>query len=135
MNPNLQQHTDEEITEMLRGTSERERFLHRLHAVKLVLHGHSCSEVAKIYGDSPRSVAYWVKQFHENGTDGLREEERSGRPSKLNESQIKKLIAFIRKNEEHVTGAMLSEHILKTFRVKLTARQCWRLLKTLPLET
>jgi len=121
-----------QIFNTLRGDTSRERFLHRLHCVTLHLQGVSVRESARIYGDAPRSVAYWIKRFKEDGVDGLHEEARSGRPSKLNEAQTKRLqqvLIQFRRQSKPLNAVALSEHIKKQFDINLTVRQCARLLK------
>ena len=114
--------------------SPRARLLHRLHAVALVEHGLSSSEVSRIFDDSPRAVAYWVKRFKKHGLAGLEEESRPGRPSKLNPAQIKKLQTFVKQNTANskpVKAETLAAYISKEFEIILTPRQCWRILKRL----
>jgi len=125
--------TNEMLT-TLRGDSSLERLLHRLHSVALVLSGLSASETARIYGDSPRAVAYWVTQFKKDGLDGLHEETRPGRPSKLNQSQLKKLQTLLNKSatkSKSVKAEILAEYISKEFGIVLTVRQCWRIVNRL----
>ena len=83
------------IQQQLRGETPRERLLHRLHSVVLVLSGYSASETGRIHGDSPRAVAYWVNRFKDKGMAGLEDDQRPGRPSKLEEQQIKKLQNYV----------------------------------------
>ena len=45
--------------------SEDSRYDHRLHAILLVAQGMSGRDVARVLGDSPRTVAYWVRRFEE----------------------------------------------------------------------
>jgi transposase len=123
-----------EMLATLRGDSSRERLLHRLHSVALVLSGLSASEAARIYGDSPRAVAYWVTQFKKDGLDGLHEETRPGRPSKLNPSQLMKVQLFLNKSaakSKSVKAEILAEYISKEFGIVLTVRQCWRIVNRL----
>ena len=118
----------------LRGTTPRERILHRLHSVTLVLNGLSASEAARLYGDSPRAVAYWVTRFNDDGQRGLREEERPGRPSKLNAMQLKKTQRFLQQSEaksKQVTAEELANFISEEFRISFTPRHCWRILNRL----
>jgi len=120
--------------EYLHGDTSHERLLHRLHSVALVLKGYSSSEAARIYGDSPRAVAYWVKRFEQDGLEGLKEGERSGRPSKLNATQFKRLQIFMRQSKavsQRENADLLSAYILKEFKIFITPRQCWRILKRL----
>ena len=119
---------------ILRGESSRERLLHRLHCVALALNGSSASEAGRIYGDSPRAVAYWVIQFKQRGIEGLEEEARSGRPSRLTAMQIKKMQIFIKQakgNDQLVNPDILSKYIFKEFGMSLTYQHCWRILKRL----
>ena len=51
--------------------SEESRYDHRLHGVLLVAQGMTCPEVAKLLGDAPRSVEYWVQGFERSGLAGL----------------------------------------------------------------
>lgn len=117
----------------LRGETEMERFLHRLHCTVLVATGQlSASAVARIYGDTPRAVAKWVVRFGTHGLGGLREEQRSGRPSTLSAAQTGKLARFVgerRAKSQPVTGPLLADFIERSFAVRLTVRQCWRILK------
>jgi transposase len=118
----------------VRGASAAERRMHRLHCVVLVANGLSASEAARIFGDSPRAVAYWVTRYRKMGLKGLEEESRPGRPSRLNSSEIKKLDMFVsrsRARSQVVNANVLTKYIKTTFGVTLTDRQCWRILKRL----
>src|SRR5947208_4601321 len=84
--------------------SEESRYDHRLHGVLLVAQGMTCPEVAKLLGDAPRSVQYWLKRFEQDGLAGLSEQERSGRPSSLNERQLR--------SEEHTSELQSPDHLV-----------------------
>jgi transposase len=108
--------------------------MHRLHSVALVASGLSASEAARIYGDSPRAVAYWVTRYKKLGLKGLSEESRPGRPSRLDSSDMKKLQLFVRQSRARsqvVNANVLTKYIKTTFGVTFTVRQCWRILKRL----
>ena len=76
--------------------SEESRYDHRLHGVLLVAQGLNCCQVADLLGDAPRTVAYWVERFEEDGLAGLQEGARSGRPSKLKPDQMADLQRVVR---------------------------------------
>jgi transposase len=76
--------------------SEESRYDHRLHGVLLVAQGMTCPEVARLLGDAPRSVENWVNRFDRQGLAGLTEGERSGRPSRLDEKQVKEINRVLR---------------------------------------
>lgn len=65
-----------EITRTKQG-----RFQHRLHCVMLVCAGKPCTEVAALFGDSARTVQYWIKRYNEGGVNGLRYPGRNSRLS------------------------------------------------------
>src|SRR5207244_1269124 len=71
--------------------SEESRYDHRLHGVLLVAQGMTCPEVSRLLGDAPRSVEYWVRRFEARGLGGLVEGQRSGRPPRLSEAQLREV--------------------------------------------
>ena len=128
--PRVKQPND--LLDALRGGSVSERQLHRLHSVALVLAGHSASQAARLYGDSPRAVAYWVERYKEGGLAGLNEESRPGRPPRLDDAQMQKVQTFVkemRKRSEPVNADVMAKYIEITFGITFTIRQCWRILK------
>jgi len=67
------------------------RVAKRLQAVVMNAEGYSSGEIAKIL-KAPRSKASeWLRAYEERGVEGLLEGHRSGRPSGLNEKQLRKL--------------------------------------------
>jgi transposase len=134
MNKNTQFILTGQMVRDLCAESPDKRLLHRLHCVALVNHGLSASQVARAFGDSPRAVSYWVTRFKKEGIEGLHEETRPGRPSKLNPSQTKKLQAFLkhsRARSEPVKAGTLSAYISNEFNIVITPGQCRRILKRL----
>ena len=118
--------------------SEESRYDHRLHGVLLVAQGMTCPEVARLLGDAPRSVEYWVHRFDKEGLSGLMEGERPGRPSRLSETQIKEINRALRGKPTDAgmrvnlwDGKTLSAWIEKTYGIELGVRQCQRLFRQL----
>jgi transposase len=118
--------------------SEESRYDHRLHGVLLVAQGMTCPEVARLLGDAPRSVENWVHRFDQRGLAGLTEGERSGRPARLDEKQVKEINRVLRAkpSDEGMRvnlwdGKTLSAWIDKTYGVQLGVRQCQRLFRQL----
>jgi transposase len=116
------------LFKFLRGETPNERRLHRLHAVALVLQGVSIRKSRQFFNDAPRSVASWVKQFKEAGVEGLNDDPRTGRPSKLTPSQLNKLQTYLA-SQQQMTGSGLSRYLKREMKIALTARQCSRLIK------
>lgn len=116
--------------------SEESRYDHRLHGVLLVAQGMTCPEVARLLGDAPRSVEYWVQNFEKRGLAGLHEGERSGRPGRLSEAQLAEVNNVLRKVPRDVglrgnlwDGKTLSAWIEQQYGVGLRVRQCQRLFR------
>ena len=116
--------------------SDESRYDHRLHGVLLVAQGMTCPEVARLLGDAPRSVEYWVHRFEEQGLSGLTEGGRSGRPSRLSEKQIKEINRVLRQRPSDAgmrvnlwDGKTLSAWIERSYGIQLGVRQCQRLFR------
>ena len=118
--------------------SGESRYDHRLHGVLLVAQGLSCGEVARLLGDSPRTVQNWVHQFEAKGLAGLAEGQRSGRLPRFSESHLSKIAAVLRKTPAAVglsgnlwDGKTLSEFAQAKLGVRIGVRQCQRLFRRL----
>lgn len=118
--------------------SEESRYDHRLHGVLLVAQGMTCPEVARLLGDAPRSVEYWIGRFARDGLAGLVEGERSGRPRRLGEKQMAAVDRILRRppREAGLTGNIwdgktLSTWIEQKYGVSVGVRQCQRMFRQL----
>ena len=118
--------------------SEESRYDHRLHGVLLVAQGMTCPEVARLLGDAPRSVEYWVRDFEAKGFAGLREGERSGRPRRLDEKQMGEINVALRQMPRDLglggnlwDGKTLAAWITEEYGIDLGVRQCQRLFRQL----
>lgn len=78
----------------VRGSPEA-REQHRIHAVMLVAGGLSCRAAARLLGDSPRAVGYWVTRYKVNKIDGLLSISPAGRPPRLSVAQKLELRAAV----------------------------------------
>jgi transposase len=114
--------------------SEESRYDHRLHGVLLVAQGMTCPQVARLLGDAPRSVEYWVQRFEKKGLSGLLEGERSGRPRRLSQQQLRAVDRILRRPPREAglsgnvwDGKTLSLWMKQKYGVVLGVRQCQRL--------
>ena len=116
--------------------SEESRYDHRLHGLLLVASGRSCTEVGELFGEAATTVQRWVRRFEENGFSGLRDGERSGRPRALDDRSWSRIEADLRRDPRALgleanlwDGPLLSEHLRRTYGIKLGVRQCQRLFR------
>ncbi len=113
--------------------SDEARYDHRLHGLLLVCNGHSTTQVAPRC--SARSGARCrVGLTASRATEGLREGERTGRPSRMNAKQWARLGRDLRASPREFgfaqtmwDGALVREHLRQRYQVKLGVRQCQRL--------
>lgn len=121
--------------------SPESQCLHRLHCVLLIGEGFSCQEVAAWFGDCPRTLERWIYRFKKSGFEGLAGEQRTGRPAKLNHSQLEALQKGLCREPNEFgfdqgrwSGKLLVTHIQNRFGVVLSVRHCQRLLRGFNLE-
>jgi transposase len=114
--------------------SDESRYDHRLHGLLLVTGGHSCQQVADLFGEDRRTVQRWVKRFEMQGLEGMREGERPGRPTTLDAKRWAALGRDLRRDPEafgltgHLwDGKLLSTHLRQRYGVTLGVRQCQRI--------
>lgn len=114
------------------------RYDHRLHGILLIAQGYTCPEVAKLLGDSVRTVENWVRQFEINGLAGLVDQDRPGRPKRLAESQLDEIKLVLREPPSAVgfdnhmwDGKTLSAYIDRIYSVTMGVRQAQRLFRQL----
>lgn len=118
------------------GRSEESRYDHRLHALLLLVAGHSCREVAELFGEDDTTVQRWVHRVAQGGLRALREGARPGRPRSLDTAQWRQLQMDLRGDPRDFgltavewDGLSLSEHLRRRFGVRLGVRQCQRIFR------
>lgn len=123
------------------GRSEESRYDHRLHGLLLLAAGHSCRQVADLFGQDETTVQRWVHRFEQGGLPALRESERPGRPRSLGPAQWRNLEADLRRSPRDLgltaaawDGHSLSEHLRRRFGIQLGVRQCQRIFRQMGLR-
>lgn len=114
--------------------SEEARYDHRLHGLLLIARGLTAGQVALHFGESRTAVWGWIKRFNEHGLAGLSDGERTGRPPRLDERQLKEIDRALRAAPPGGglwDGITLSAHIRSAHGVRLGVRQCQRLFRKL----
>lgn len=116
--------------------SGESRYDHRLHCLLLLTGGQSCQQIADLFGEDRRTVQRWVKRFEQDGLEGMRDGERTGRPACLNAKQWTALGRDLRRSASEFghaghlwDGKLLCAHLKQHYRVTLGVRQCQRIFK------
>jgi transposase len=118
--------------------SNESRYDQRLHGLLLVTSGHSCQQVAELFGADRRTVQRWVTRFESHGLEGLRDGERPGRPTTLDAKQWATLGRDLRREPQKFghagqlwDGKLLAAHLRLRYGVTLGVRQCQRIVSQL----
>lgn len=121
--------------------SEESRYDHRLHGLLLLAAGHSCRDVAGLFGEDDTTVQRWVRRFERGGLRALRERKRPGRPRTLGIEQWSELQADLLKTPQEWglaatlwDGPLLAQHVRHRFGLELSVRQCQRIFRQLSLS-
>jgi transposase len=121
--------------------SEESRYDHRLHGLLLLAAGHSCRDVAGLFGEDDTTVQRWVRRFERGGLGALRERKRTGRPRTLSVQQWNELQADLLKTPQECglaaslwDGPSLAKHVRCRFGLELSVRQCQRIFRELSLS-
>ena len=111
------------------------RYLHRLHCVWLVHKTGSCQQVAGWFGESRRTIERGVREYEEQGADGLLDRRKPGRPPRISSEMASTLMTELAMNPGHHgytantwTGRLLKNHLNSRHDVDMSLRQCQRLL-------
>jgi transposase len=110
----------------------------RLYAVYQIKLGRTAGELEELYNVSHKSICNWVHSYNRHGLAGLKDNPRSGRPSRLSEEQQAKLKATITGKPENFgyssgvwSGPIVMDYIHKTFGVSYKKAQVYNLLRRL----
>ena len=113
----------------------------RLYAVYQVSLGQSSRKLQELYNTSFKQILNWVERFEKEGIEGLRDKEKSGRPSKLTESQLQEVKNLVLEkspsdygiNSATWTGPLLIKYIKDHYQIEYKKAQIYNILKNLGL--
>jgi transposase len=110
----------------------------RLYAIYQIRLGRMAEELEGLYNVSHKSICNWVHSYNRYGINGLKDKPRSGRPSRLDEEQQKKLKEAIMDKPEKFgyasgvwSGPIVIDYIENTFGVSYKKAQVYNLLRKL----
>lgn len=104
----------------------------------LTVNGMPVKDVASLCNESPTTVSYWIRKVVKFGVESLKSGKHTGRPSKLNDDELREIETLLQKPPTDLgydmsawDGILLSQHILVTYKIKLSVRQCQRIMRLL----
>jgi transposase len=110
----------------------------RIAAILLVLDGWKSSQIARLFAVSRWSVVKWIRWANEEGLSGLREGQRSGRPSRIDEQIQKALAEALESSPRELglkrnrwDGIVVVEYLERMHGIKLKVRQAQRWIRRL----
>lgn len=110
----------------------------RLYAVYQIKLGRKAEELEELYNVSHKSICNWVHSYNRYGVKGLKDKLRSGRPSRLDDDQQKKLKETINDKPEKFgyvsgvwSGPLVIDYIQNAFGVLYKKAQVYNLLRRL----
>jgi len=110
----------------------------KLTAVRLLESGVPLIKVARALGKSRIAIWKWKTAYHQKGEKGLQRKPASGRPRKLGDRELKKLVFYLAKGPTHYgfpndvwTLRRIAHVIKKEFGVTYHPGHVWRLLQRL----
>lgn len=113
----------------------------RIHSIILAHKSLPNSQISQILFVHPSSVKLWIERWNKEGFSGLYERERSGRPKKLRDNEIKELKRDLNSSpkdfgylpEAWDTKTILY-HIEKKFNVKFHEKSIYKFLRKIGYE-
>ena len=124
-------------------STDESKFAAKLQGVLLLLRdkNNNCSEVARLIGKTPQTVAGWVRKL--NGNKGgsitvLRDKMKPGRNTRVSKQQMKDIKDVLKRPPAHFgiqaiqwDGNTLSTYLDQKVGIALQLRQCQRILQRL----
>ena len=115
------------------------RIYQRLMMLAHLKEGMSKAQVSRLTFTAPDRVYAWLKRFHEQGIEGLRDKPRSGRPSLLDRSAYDALKQKIEHSQSSLSGGRLrGEDIIQLIKdewgVNYTLSGIYRLMKAIGMS-
>lgn len=122
--PNPDNGSSQEIAEAIK-CSDDQRYIRRLHAIKLLIEGFSKQDVARIYTVSVRSIQKWIKLWNDGGLDNLKIRIRPPTHARIPVSQHQALFDLLcppdsdDKNECPLTVRQIHGYVKEELRINL----------------
>ncbi|MDR2623922.1 MAG: helix-turn-helix domain-containing protein [Methanobrevibacter sp.] len=121
--------TMEEINELIKDLKIEVNLYKRLLFLKSVKKGVPISHAAEFVGINRGTGFRWIKQYNENGLDGLMPKYGGGRPSFLSDEQLKELKKILSDPKENYSIHKTQLLIKEKFKVEYSYKQVWEIVR------
>jgi transposase len=95
------------------------------------LENNSILKVAQVFSVQRNTIKSWIRNFNNNGIEGLELKAKKPRKSKLNDKQIKFLQELIKTNNGNFTLLKIQKIIKEKYKIEISHNGVWKLLKRL----
>ncbi len=109
----MDHHTEQQLKALSNKVKDH-RMPMRLLAIAHFKAGKNKAAVARTLNVSRRMVNEWVANYLKGGISALESKKPSGRPSLLSSQQKAKLLDYIEKQSQSISGGRLNAEMLKT---------------------
>lgn len=113
----------------------------RMQAIELWKKERAVKDIAEDFGVTKSAVYEWIKEYKKHGLEGLKKRKAKGAEPKLNENEIKQLVAMIKKTANNYgfecplwDCKKIRQLILEEFKKSIHFSNVWRLLVRLGLS-
>ena len=108
------------------------RFRNRCQAILLSYSGYKLGDLSKIYSVKRDTISSWFNQWESHGLTGLKDQARSGRPSKLstsNESHVQEVKSLLKTDFQNLNK--VRGQLEENMDIEVSKRTLQRFLKAL----
>lgn len=125
--------TAEELDQKIRGLKQDVKVLKRLLFVKSLYQGEGVEKSANLVGATKATGYNWVREWNEDGYEGLLPKPKSGRPSRLSDEDKEDLKNILSKKDAWSTREVL-DLVKKELGVEYSSWQIRRIMKSLGMK-
>lgn|GEM_PF-233352 len=123
----------DELDRKIRGLKNDVRVLKKLYFIKSLYRGESVERSADLIGVTKATGYNWLKAWNKHGYEGLLFKPKSGRPSRLSDTDKEELERILRKKDTWETREV-QDLVKKEFGVKYSSWQIRRIMKSLGMK-
>lgn len=123
----------DELDQKIRGLKNDVRVLKKLYFIKSLYRGESVEKSADLICVTKATGYNWLKAWNKHGYEGLLFKPKSGRPSRLSDTDKEELEKILRKKDTWETREV-QDLVKKEFSIEYSSWQIRRIMKSLGMK-